>query len=275
MKSERSFALWGQRLFFVLFGLFCFSYPFAVIGVAFDVHPPFSLAWAGSALLFLEGMLLIITAMVQYTWLRGLCAAVIVVTLSYLVEALGVGTGFPFGLYRYTNVLFPRLPGGVPMAVMFAWVLTIFGVYGWVRSEKRRLGIPGALLGATLAMLLDLAIEPVAAHLERYWEWLAPGKPNYYAVPLTNFAAWFVVAFLLLLLVDAVLFKTYSPPLPPSKLLKAAPRLLFGTSLFMFGLVDLTHGYYGAVLFALLATGTIGILMVVRKWVLFSYTSHS
>ena len=32
-----------------------------------------------------------------------------------------------------------------------------------------------------------------------------------------------------------------------------APRILFGASLFMFGLVDITHGYYGAALLGVLA----------------------
>ena len=191
MKVEQHIRVWGQRIFLALFAIFCVAYPIAVTGVAFDVHPPFSLAWAGSVLLFLEGVLLIVAATLCYGWQRGVYAGVLVITLSYIVEAVGVGTGFPFGLYRYTDVLLPKLPGGVPMAVMFAWVLIVFGAYGWVHLEKRRIGVSGALLGATLATLLDLEIEPVAAHLEHYWEWLAPGTINYYAVPLANFAAWF------------------------------------------------------------------------------------
>ncbi len=265
MTLAQRVSVWGQRVFLALFGIFCCAYPIAVTGVAFDVHPPFSLAWAASALLFLEGMLLIVAAIVHYGWLRGFCAGLVVITLSYGIEALGVGTGFPFGVYRYTNVLFPKLPGDVPMAVMFAWVLIVFSVYGWVRSEKRRIGVFSALLGASLATLLDLEIEPVAAHLEHYWEWLAPGRINYYNVPLTNFAAWFIVAFLLLLLVDSVFFHTYVSHEPYnsrnshtfsialSKLIVLTPRLLFGTSLFMFGLVDVTHGYYGATLLGILA----------------------
>ena len=277
MRLERHALVWGQRIFLMLFGIFCVAYPIAVTGVAFDVHPPFSLAWAGSALLFLEGMLLIVAASLRYGWLRGVCAGLIVITLSYLVEALGVGTGFPFGVYRYTDILFPKLPGGVPMAVMFAWVLIVFGAYGWIHVEKRRVGVSGALLGAALATLLDLEIEPVAAHLEHYWEWLVPGRINYYAVPLANFASWFVVAFVLLLLVDRVLWRTGRPQGSPlhityredvgetlavslspyewiaSKLVLLAPRILFGTSLFMFGLVDITHGYYGAAFLGILA----------------------
>ncbi len=307
MKFEHSSVLvWGQRIFLALFGIFCFAYPFAVTGVAFDVRPPFSLAWAGSALLFLEGMLLIVTASLRYGFLRGIFAGLIVITLSYLIEALGVGTGFPFGVYRYTDVLFPHLPGGVPMAVMFAWVLIVFGAYGWVQVEKRPLGIVGAFLGAGLATLLDLEIEPVAAHLEHYWEWLAPGRVNYYGVPLANFVAWFVVAFVLLLLVDRVFFRGYvwgkghlqgealmnadlrnqwdqgtrkgnAPPIRPTHMggpfplqvpwfiVRLTPCILFGASLFMFGLVDITHGYYGAALLGILAGLVLWLLSFLKR----------
>ena len=192
-----------KRALVALFALFCFAYPFAVVGIAFDVHSPFSLAWAGSAFLFLEGALLVVAAMLVYGWLRGLCAGLIVIALSYGVEALGVGTGFPFGTYRYTGILFPNLPGSVPLAVMFAWLLIVFGVYGWLRRGKCELTIWDTLLGALLATLLDLEIEPVATHLEHYWEWQAPGRINYYGVPLANFAAWFVVAFVLLVAMRA------------------------------------------------------------------------
>lgn len=40
-----------SRLVFLLFCLFCVAYLITVIGVAFDVHPPFSMTWAASALL--------------------------------------------------------------------------------------------------------------------------------------------------------------------------------------------------------------------------------
>ncbi len=254
-----------RRLFVALGYIFCVAYPLAVIGIAFDVKPPFSLAWAGSALLFLEGMLLILAAMLLFGWLRGLFAGLLVIVLSYLVETIGVNSGFPFGIYRYTQVLLPHLPGGVPLAVMFAWTLIVFGSYAWVSDTaqkptesgiKRHLRLGPLLLGGLLAMLLDLEIEPVATYLEHYWQWFAPGHINYYGVPLANFAAWFVIACLLLLMVNMILADAHSMRLRASKqekLALLAPRMLFALSLFMFGLIDLTHGYYLAVVPGLLA----------------------
>lgn len=242
-------------LFLFLCALLCFAYPIAVTGVAFDVKPPFSLNWAGSALLFLEGSLLILAAMLFYGLLHGLVAGLLVIVLSYLVEAVGVSTGFPFGVYSYTDILFPKLPANVPLAVMFAWVLIVFGVYGWIHKEKQKMSISMLVLGAALATLLDLEIEPVAAHLERYWLWQAPGPLNYYGVPLVNFVAWFVVAFFLLLLVHTILSRatTKHSVSHLSQIPHIAPRLLFVGSLLMFGLVDITHGYYAAALVGVLA----------------------
>jgi uncharacterized membrane protein len=271
-QSTRTSVSAGLRaLFVVLIGLFCFCYPFAVIGVAFDVKPPFSLDWAGSFLLFVEGSLLLVAAMLGYGYLRGLAAGCCILILSYAVEALGANTGFPFGIYHYTSILVPHLPGSVPLPVMFAWLLIIFGSYGAVKHSalgKREILVGTALYNALLAMLLDLAIEPVAAHVVFYWTWLVQGRFDYYGVPLINFGAWLGVAFVLLLLVTWVLQWRNARSIPQYKpetgwhgqkmglverLIMLVPRILFLCSLFMFGLVDLTHGYVWGSFWALCA----------------------
>ncbi|GLV58761.1 hypothetical protein KDH_55910 [Dictyobacter sp. S3.2.2.5] len=267
-----------RALFVILIGLFVFCYPFAVIGVAFDVKPPFSLDWAGSFLLFLEGSILLLAVMLCYGPLPALGAGIAIIVLSYLVETLGVNTGFPFGVYHYTPVLFPRLPGGVPLAVMFAWILIVLGGYGIVKRRlpfKRGIRVGEALSVAILATLLDLAIEPVAAHVVLYWQWKERSPMDYYGVPSMNFVAWFVVAFVLVVVVNVILqkgrnilrFSQHEQVDRASgrkmgrveRLAMLTPCILFSCSLFMFGLVDLTHGYYlgsacalGAGLFILL-----------------------
>lgn len=233
-----------RRLFVMLCAIFAVAYPIAVIGVAFDVRPPFSLAWAASALLFLEGTLLIVVTILLYGWLRGLYASLAVILLAYLVEAVGVATGFPFGGYHYTDVLQPILPGSVPLAVTFAWVLVVLGVYSWLRIQRNVINMPYLLLGALLALLLDLEIEPVAARIEAYWVWGTTKVPTYYGVPLANFAAWFIVAFLLLLLVNVILGHKQANSKMNMPLVLLIARLLFAASVFMFFLVDFTHGYY-------------------------------
>ncbi len=244
-----------------------FAYPIGVIGVAFDVKPPFSLAWAASALLFLEGTLLVLAASLIYGWQKAFIAGLLVMLVSYLAEVLGVATGLPFGRYYYTEILFPRLPGNVPLAVMFAWVLIIFGTYGLLSSLIGRLrgeriapiGLWGAFVGALLAATVDLAIEPVSFRLEHYWVWTAPGSLNYYGIPLSNSFGWFIIALPLLWLLDNILFtpqigKRLMPAdLRIGRLALGIPLILYGGTCLMFGLVDLTHGYYWGTAWAILA----------------------
>lgn len=243
-----------SRVVFFLFCLFCVAYPIAVIGVAFNVNPPFSMTWAGGALLILEGTMMAVAVMDQFA-LAGLIALILTAILSYAIEAIGVNTGFPFGAYHYTNVLAPLLPGGVPLAVIFAWIMILFSVQGVVYGLTSR--VPGPLsriiLRSMLATLLDMLLEPVAFHLEHYWNWLSPGSVNFYGVPLSNFAAWFVISFFLFMVINtfvlsAIFFMnttSFTARLPP----RIAP-LLYTANVCMFGLVDLTHGYYWGVALA-------------------------
>ncbi|GAC1621948.1 MAG: carotenoid biosynthesis protein [Ktedonobacteraceae bacterium] len=247
-----------NRAVFWLFCLFCVAYPIAVIGVAFDVHPPFSMTWAGSVLFIIEGVLLTFALMDEYGPF-GLFAVLLIAVVAYGIEALGVATGFPFGAYRYTDVLFLHLPGGVPLAVIFAWLLIMIAVHGLTVRPPLLMGgrwQTSLFFAAVCATLLDLELEPVAFHLQHYWTWLAPGAVNYYGVPLVNFAAWFVVALVLSCLVGGLLsaavsyqnITSFSTRLPLN-----VPTWLYFANVFMFGLVDLTHGYYIAVGIAVVA----------------------
>ncbi|GHO43440.1 carotenoid biosynthesis protein [Ktedonospora formicarum] len=242
------------RLLRLLFGIFCLLYALAVIGVGFDVKPPFSMDWAASLLLYLEGILILMAAALVYSMRRALGAGFIVLVLSFLVETLGVNTGFPFGHYSYTSILFPTLPGGVPLPVLFAWVTIILGVYSWFRSRRPglRLSTVDVLLAGLAVMLLDGAIEPVAARITGYWRWVYDAS-FFYHIPLQNFAGWFVLGTFCIWLVDRQFAPVPRPRIEPPRMAFWLPRLLFACSLFMFGIVDLTHGYYGGVICAFLS----------------------
>lgn len=240
-----------------LFLLFCIAFPIALIGIVFNVHPPFSMAWAASALLLLEGLLVVFAIMDVYA-LLGLIAIVLVALLAYGMEALGVNTGFPFGSYHYTNVLLFHLPGNVPLPVVFAWLMIILSINGMIHGLTVREPpfVLQIVLPAFFALLLDLMLEPVAFHLEHYWQWLNPGTLNYYGVPLLNFLAWFIVAFILLYLVNFLL--SLIPPLfdiftLPGRLALITFPLVYTANVLLFGLTDLTHGYYLGGIVALIA----------------------
>jgi uncharacterized membrane protein len=287
-----------RRALRVLVLIYCFSYPIAVTGVAFNVHPPFSMAWAGSLMLFLQGVILILWTIIRYGRVRGLAAALWVAIPSFAAELIGVQTGWPFGVYRYTGVLFPMMPGTVPLAVVFAWLLVMLTagpvatlLLCPIRSHCARWALT-APLAALLAVVLDLLIEPVAVHIEGYWTWRDGGL--YYGIPISNFIAWFVVALILATGMRLILscYERMAPhsvsaeeengfsadghrgnsgldrrPMYPSgfnpRNPAGMPLLMYTSSMFMFTLVDATHWFFGPTALGILTLAAI--LAVARR----------
>jgi uncharacterized membrane protein len=264
---RRTPIMWAYLLLWLLY--LC-SYPIALVGVAFNVRPGFSMAWAGSILLFVQGALAALWLVQMQGARRGGVLAGIVVLGAFVVETLGVTTGFPFGHYRYTAILFPHLPGSVPLPVLGAWLLVVATTVGVARrlAPGGREARPRQLaLAAILGVALDLVLEPVAVHVEGYWTWLATG--SYYAIPTTNFLGW---AALCAILAAAVLWTWQAVPTEPSSVFAAdstrtaargatqrgaaspfpIPTLadsmiwLYALTLAMFAIIDLTHGLWAA-----------------------------
>lgn len=243
------------------FSVFCFVYPFAMVLLSFD-WMPFGMEWMSSLLLATLGL----TAG-SWLWLnfgtKGLGVGLAIFILGVALEYIGVNSGVPFGRYRYTGVLVPNLPGGVPIAIGFAWLLIVVGglftanwvlerFWGTANQEGTIYRAPTYVAGAALAVGLDLLLEPVAFHVKGYWEWLEEGE-GYYGVPWSNFVAWFVAALAMGWLVGAVLGH--------GRLLKWrwVPVALYGMNVLLFGVVNVAHGYW--------APGVIGLILLIILYV--------
>ncbi len=105
--------------------------------------------------------------------------------IGFAAEILGTHTGFPFGHYEYTAILFPRL-FSVPLVLVAAWLL----LFAYVRQMTIN-----PLIGALWMTAIDLVIDPLAAHTLGFWTWEKGGW--YYDIPWTNFAGWYFVSLLL------------------------------------------------------------------------------
>ncbi|HYO49457.1 MAG TPA: carotenoid biosynthesis protein, partial [Chloroflexia bacterium] len=193
----------------ISFGVFCFVYPFAILLLSLDLMP-FGMEWMSSLLLAMLGL-----SAWGWLWMNfgGVGAAIggLLFALGVSLEYVGVLTGVPFGRYTYTGVLIPELPGRVPLAIGFAWLMIV--VSGLVTARLMlRIGRPHSIaaivttsaLGAALAVGLDLLLEPVAYHVKRYWLW-DDVSGGYYGVPWSNFATWFVAALVMNVLVSLLL----------------------------------------------------------------------
>jgi putative membrane protein len=61
-----------------------------------------------------------------------------------------------------------------------------------LNTPRMRWQVP--ILAGTIAVLLDLFIDPIAV-VAGYWVWIAPAN-LYFEIPLLNFVGWFVLMFL-------------------------------------------------------------------------------
>ncbi|MGD9781577.1 MAG: carotenoid biosynthesis protein [Kiritimatiellia bacterium] len=110
---------------------------------------------------------------------------------TFAAEAVGVATGAVFGEYAYGPTLGWKALD-VPVVIAFNWVLAVNGAVCLAEhavplrpGRWRRPAL--VLLAGGIAAAFDFLMEPVAIRLD-YWHW-AGG-----AIPLQNYAAWFLLA---------------------------------------------------------------------------------
>lgn len=136
--------------------------------------------------------------------------------IGILAEIVGTATGWLFGNYSYGEVLGPGI-FSVPWIIGINWFIIIYccGITIQMLLNKltRRLaaqtGLPPKSIqtlsvvvdGATLAVVLDWLIEPVAVKLG-YWKWLDDGE-----IPLYNYLCWFMVSAILLIIFKQLKFE--------------------------------------------------------------------
>lgn len=111
--------------------------------------------------------------------------------ITYLTEVIGVKTGLIFGEYSYGNVLGIKL-FDVPIIIGLNWVFVILGLINLFQKLKTNNFFKGLYVGIG-AVAFDFILEPVAISLT-YWNW------DDIQIPLQNYIAWFVLAYVFYLL---------------------------------------------------------------------------
>jgi uncharacterized membrane protein len=310
--------LYLRRVALALFLLYLAVFPGSTITVARDQVPAWG-EWMGGALLLLQGAIVLCWLLGIYGR-RGALAAVLVFLLAWGVEHLGVASGFPFGRYTYTTQLQPQLLGAVPLAIPCAWLMVAVGAWqiadlflpsyrSQVAGRRSQVAdlqpvtlsschrvivsschrVPQhatrkMFLAATLVLLLDLQIEPVATAINRYWVWLDGGA--YYGVPAANFVAWWAVGLVMAVVVRWVLGwvdqrPTTNDQRPTDSILSAQqlrfyvlrftfyaiPAALYLLNTLMFAAINLARGYTvaGVVGLVVLVAFALAVAMVAIK----------
>jgi putative membrane protein len=113
---------------------------------------------------------------------------------GFFVEVIGVHTGFIFGNYWYGKTLGIKVLE-VPLLIGINWATLVIAsasiatqIIG--KSKEFIKIVIKAGIGAAIMTSLDFLIEPIAIYLD-FWQW----KNN--TIPLQNYIAWFITAFIL------------------------------------------------------------------------------
>lgn len=111
------------------------------------------------------------------------------VTLIYafIIEQIGVQTGWPFGQYSYDETLGPKI-GSVSLVVPFAWAMMVHPLL----IASRRVGKNWVFLyGGFALMAWDLFLDPQMVASGR-WSWTFTGAhiPFQPEIPLSNAFGW-------------------------------------------------------------------------------------
>ncbi len=132
---------------------------------------------------------------------RGPRAALSLVALvtvgGFGVEAVGVATGFPFGIYDYSGQLGPKLLG-VPLIIPLAW--TWMAWPAWLAAGRLVTGTAARVAVAAVGLAAwDLFLDPQMV-AEGYWTWQSPtpALPGVPGIPVGNYLGWLGFALLIM-----------------------------------------------------------------------------
>ena len=144
----------------------------------------------------------------------------IIFWFGFIVEWVGVHKGWLFGNYAYGNTLGLKL-FDIPLMIGVNWFLLVYAAGVTMQRSRLKSAFFRVITGATVLVLLDLIIEPVAIKFD-YWQW------NNSIIPLKNYSCWFLVSAGMLYVFELFSFKKQSI---------AAPVLLI-TEFVFFGVLE-------------------------------------
>lgn len=132
------------------------------------------------------------------TWKQLIQFFSIAFIIGMIIEIIGVQTGFPFGVYHYTELLSISILG-VPLLIGVNWFLLSYGIISLLNWQRQDFSyVVKSIIGALLMTGMDVLIEPFAIK-HKLWVWESS------EVPLENYISWFLIS----LVIFSVGFRIY------------------------------------------------------------------
>ncbi|MEQ8470732.1 MAG: carotenoid biosynthesis protein [Marinoscillum sp.] len=122
------------------------------------------------------------------SWSKFITFLLTAFVIGFLVEVIGVKTGYPFGDYSYGRTLGWKL-FDVPLIIGVNWFLLSYA-FGTITNRFNTSQYVKIIVAALSMVCLDFLIEPVAITLD-FWSWAGD------EIPLQNYFSWFVIALII------------------------------------------------------------------------------
>jgi bisanhydrobacterioruberin hydratase len=179
------------KIFYAIF------YLVGVLGLSFTETRPLFIRLVPFALILgFAGVLLFHEAKWE---LKTLTAFVLVYISGFVIESVGVNTGLIFGEYIYGKTLGFQI-FETPLIIGMNWLFLVY-VSSSLTERLNSGRFISFLLPPVLMVIYDLVLEQVAPDLGM-WNWKNE------VIPLQNYIAWFVVAFIFVLVFRLFNIKT-------------------------------------------------------------------
>lgn len=154
------------------------------------------------AIVLAGALLMLVHAHLAYGWRYALSYLSITTLFSFLIELIGVKTGWPFGEYSYSQTLGAQL-FGVPLLVPCAWLMMAHPILVIARRVTKHWVF---LVGGYGLMAWDLFLDPQMVSADR-WTWkvdshTVPFEPT---IPLSNAIGWLLAGMALMALLHVAL----------------------------------------------------------------------
>lgn len=165
---------------------------------------PDSLAY--NPLLILFGTLVmrspLVVALLPQVDRRAVALLGVLTAYTYVIELVGVETGWPYGAFEYGIRLGPMVGGDVPLALPLFFVPLVLNAYLLgllVLRERAARVVPRLLAAIAVVIAVDLVLDPGAVAIG-FWSYVPPG--GYYGVPASNYWGWLLSGTVAVVLVD-------------------------------------------------------------------------
>ncbi len=174
---------------------------------------------------------------------RALIVFAVSFSLSLASELTGTSTGYPFGVYGYSDQLGYKIAHLVPFNIPTSWfymLVASLAICGRLlpATDDNRSRWWWALIGGTVLTAWDVSMDPAMVKTH-HWIWSVPdlssrdaftrfiGTPFFFGMPLTNWLGWLLTGILVArLMLVVVPPSVWAKQVSPSRF----PLILYGVN---------------------------------------------